>query len=615
MKNKTWLITSLFATGTLFLTGCSVSFLEFQANSENNPRRINDMLRMADIYRGKFVMCDTGPVFIGLPEPDDKKVLEWLEKAAEAGSKEACFEAGTMYAEGIGTTKNERVSAAYMEKAFIMYSRASNDYLPKFTSWLQTHKVNPILFKKVIRQTLEGLEELEQQHRNGVYKKEAQKITELYVNDVLAMKDNGINPYIDLDDGIKPYSEYAIYISDSHKKVNVKHELLSYLKAYNNLVADEYNKMDTKYKELAKQEKEARKKAEIKKQEQLHLQREEATSYKGRNKIPFVGDITSGTAYSVGNEKKIKRSYFPQKAEDQKFFLGYITKASNYKIYWGCVNEKIFEYDFPKHSGTEAYAFALIRSFNDVTMNEVVEAAQKKYPGLKRTDKRLRAEAIIRGTVYKATYTLPQVILENDKMKIVIQQVDSTSLPDAAVQRMESGEELYKRSLEDGKTYAVRAQDAVDLFQASKKVTDPVAVAFIEMKRSARDLAEQLKKYGCVKDLYASSNNPFYKNYADKFSRAALIPMFSVSNTLENRMILQNKISKDASGEEQGIIFAAFDNALSQYFDRITRGGTNRFVMTIYDKAMWLPVKQYYIQHLQKEKEKEQEEKRKELSL
>ena len=202
-------------------------------------------------------------------------------------------------------------------------------------------------------------------------------------------------------------------------------------------------------------------------------------------------------------------------------------------------------------------------------------------------------------------------------MKIVIQQVDSASLPDAVVQRMESGEELYKRSLEDGKTYAVRAQDAEDWLQASKKVTDPVAVAFIEMKRSARDLAEQLKKYGCVKDLYTGSNNSFYKEYADKFSRAALIPMFSVSNTLENRMILQDKISKDgdASEEEQGIISAAFDNALSQYFDRITRGGTNRFVMTIYDKAMWLPVKQYYIQHLQKEKEQEQEEKRKELSL
>lgn len=590
MKNKTWLITSLFAIGILFLTGCAVSNVEWHHNHRAYSNDARYAWMMVDIYRGKPVhIDDLYPVVFGLPEkPDEEKAFEWLKTAADIGDARACFEIGKMYAQGLNVTQDDKLAAKYFLASLPDDPRSGSEYTVKVCDYLVNNHKDPKIYYDVLKWILHVMCGGKEYPLTGEAYEHGGLLANKYVNDVLAWED--------------PSDKQELTTSDKYK-------LLTMFSRFRNASAKKYITYARNEAYAAKQ------KAEEEKAKKLLQEKLLATFYRGSNKIPFVGDITSGTAYSVGNEKKIKRSYFPQKAEDQKFFLGYITKASNYKIYWGCVNEKIFEYDFPKHSGTEAYAFALIRSFNDVTMNEVVEAAQKKYPGLKRTDKRLRAEAIIRGTVYKATYTLPQVILENDKMKIVIQQVDSTSLPDAAVQRMESGEELYKRSLEDGKTYAVRAQDAEDWLQASKKVTDPVAVAFIEMKRSARDLAEQLKKYGCVKDLYASSNNPFYKNYADKFSRAALIPMFSVSNTLENRMILQNKISKDASGEEQGIIFAAFDNALSQYFDRITRGGTNRFVMTIYDKAMWLPVKQYYIQHLQKEKEQEQEEKRKELSL
>ena len=589
MKNKTWLIPSFFAIGILFLTGCAVSNVEWHHNHRAYSNDARYAWMMVDIYRGKPVHIDgLYPVVFGLPEkPDEEKAFEWLKTAADIGDARACFEIGKMYAQGLNVTQDDKLAVKYFLASLPDDPRYGGEYAVKVCDYLVNNHKDPKIYSDVLKWVLHVM-------CHGTYtpldeyREQGRLLTDKYVNDVLAWED--------------PSDKQELATSE-------KYNLLTMFSLFGNATAKKYTTYAWNEAKAAKQ------KAEEEEARKLHQDKLAATFYSDSNKIPLVNDITSGTAYSVEQEAKIAAGWYCPPANDQKFCLGYITEDSNYKIYWGCVNEKTFTY--AQDSRLEAYAFALIRSFNDVTMNEVVEAAQKKYPGLKRTDKRLRAEAIIRGTVYKATYTLPQVILENDKMKIVIQQVDSASLPDAAVQRMESGEELYKRSLEDGKTYAVRAQDAEDWLQASKKVTDPVAVAFIEMKRSARDLAEQLKKYGCVKDLYTGSNNSFYKEYADKFSRAALIPMFSVSNTLENRMILQNKISKDgdASGEEQGIIFAAFDNALSQYFDRITRGGTNRFVMTIYDKAMWSPVKQYYIKHLQKEKEKEQEEKRKELSL
>ena len=67
--------------------------------------------------------------------------------------------------------------------------------------------------------------------------------------------------------------------------------------------------------------------------------------------------------------------------------------------------------------------------------------------------------------------------------------------------------------------------------------------------------------------------------------------------------------------KEQDIISAAFSNALSQYFSGVTKGGSNCFVLVVYDKAMWEPVKRYYINYLQKEKQKKQEAKKKKLSL
>ena len=586
MKNKTWLIASLSATGILLLTGCTVGDVEELHNNRSNLKDTHYAWMMVDIYRGQPVdLC--GLPLRDLPEkPDEEKAFEWLKTAADIGDAKACFEVGKIYAQGLNVTQDDKLAAKYFLASLPNDPRDDNEYTVKVCEYLVENHKDAKIYHNVLNWTLHAMCHGTYTPRDE-YRQQGRLLTDKYIEDVLAWEDP----------------------SDKRELGNsAKCNLLTMFSLFGNTSAKEYT--NNAWNEARK----AQKKAKEEEAKKLFQEKLLASFYSGSNKISFVGDITSGVAYSVNQEEKIANTMSWPSAEDQKFCLGYITKSPDYKIYWGCVNEKTFTNGSKSQYFTpEAYAFALIRSFNGVTMDEVVEAAQKKYPGLKRTDKRLRAEAIIRGTVYKAIYTLPQVILENDKMKVVIQQIDSVSLPDAVVQRMESGEELYKQSLKDGETYAVKAQDAVDWFQASQKVTDPAAVAFIEQKRSAKDLAEQLKKYGYVKDLYTGSNNSFYKEYADKFSRAKLIPMFSVPKTLENRMILQNDISNDSN--VSSIISAAFDNAFSQYFDNVTKGGTNQFVMTIYDKAMWELVKQYYIKHLQKEKEKEKEEKRKKLSL
>lgn len=204
---KALLMTFLTAISLLLLTGCTVGVIEWQANNENNPRRIEHMRMMADFYRGKkFAMDDIFPVFIGIPDPDEHKAFEWIKKAADTGDLDACFETATMYATGKATEKNDRKAAFYMQEAWKGYrtyygNRYDYRYVSKFSSWLQNNKVDPVVFRPVIEETINGLLNLNQASNNDRYRKEIEKIAENHIDAVLALKDNGINPFLESDTG------------------------------------------------------------------------------------------------------------------------------------------------------------------------------------------------------------------------------------------------------------------------------------------------------------------------------------------------------------------------------------------------------------------------------
>ncbi len=89
-------------------------------------------------------MDDIFPVFIGIPDPDEHKVFEWIQKAADAGGRDAWFETGAMYAMGKATEKNGRKAAVYMQKAWNGYraysgNRYDYSYVSKFSSWRQNN--------------------------------------------------------------------------------------------------------------------------------------------------------------------------------------------------------------------------------------------------------------------------------------------------------------------------------------------------------------------------------------------------------------------------------------------------------------------------------------------
>lgn len=324
------------------------------------------------------------------------------------------------------------------------------------------------------------------------------------------------------------------------------------------------------------------------------------------------------------------------KLEDLHFCLGYYLND----VYYGCVSDRkqtltfytqgSYQIEKRKENFPEAYAFASVRYFDDVTLDDVVGAVEKKYPGLKRTDRKVPVKSIIRGTVYLADYNLPQIVLENDKMKVIIQQLNTVSIPDIKVKRLQADDPLYRLALKDGETYQLDANTAGNLYQATDdisflravgtKVSDPAAIAFVESQRSTVDLAEQLKKYGYIKNLYGKSNNAYFREYADKFAGAELSPMFDLAMTLENRMFLQeakflSTCIKNVD-KKKSAIANAFDNAFEQILgSSLTKGGKNKFVLVVYDKAMWEPVKQYYNVYLQKQKQQEEEAKQKKLSL
>lgn len=382
--------------------------------------------------------------------------------------------------------------------------------------------------------------------------------------------------------------------------------------------------MVAKYRELVQKENEARQKAEAERQRQ----RREALFYKNSNRIPLLNDVVSGMPYSLSKEKFLEDAIMPVNAANERFCIGYRDgELLQQLLYWGCVADNTFKYQ-TNRSAQEAYAFSVVRWFDDVTLDDVIGAVEKKYPGLKRTDEKVPVKSIIRGTVYLAVYNLPQIVLENDKMRVIIQQLNAASLTEVKVERIQTDDLLYRMALKDGETYLMDANTAGNLYQATKdnqflhaagtKINDPTGTSFVESKRSAAGLAAQLKKYGCAKDLYVKSNNAYFKEYADKFAGVELSPMFDLPMTPENKMFLRNEMFlstciKDVE-KKQSTFSNALDNAFSQAFG-LTKGGKSKFVMVVYDKAMWEPVKQYYNGYLQKLKQKEQEAKQKKLSL
>lgn len=641
MKNKTCLITSLFTTGILFLTGCTVSDVEWHHNHRQYSNDARYAWMMVDIYRGKPVHIDgLYPVLFDLPEkPDEEKAFEWLKTAADIGDAKACFEIGKMYALGTGTTKDSEQAASYFDKCYSFFRRdvlgmTQEIYPAEARPWASSicdfflnNDVDVQTYGNALRWTITFLNApLEYSEIQTVNKAEcdnkAQALVDKYLDDVLTIND--IYDQNMLLEAFAIYSDTAEATLNENRRIAMEKAKEAELKAKQEKIAS--------WNEARKEEDDDR-------------------AYKNSNKIILAGDIYSGKAMSIAEEDfrseeglnhyGVEMLFMENlsKLEDLHFCLGYYLND----VYYGCVSDRkqtltfytqgSYQIEKRKENFPEAYAFASVRYFDDVTLDDVVGAVEKKYPGLKRTDRKVPVKSIIRGTVYLADYNLPQIVLENDKMKVIIQQLNAVSIPDVKVKRLQADDPLYRLALKDGETYQLDANTAGNLYQATDdislllaagtKVSDPAGIAFVESKRSTADLAEQLKKYGCVKNLYGKSNNAYFREYADKFAGAKLSPMFDLAMTLENRMFLQEEKFLSTCiknvDKKKSTIANAFDNAFEQFMQifgsNLTKGGKNKFVLVIYDKAMWEPVKQYYNVYLQKQKQQEEEAKQKKLSL
>ena len=206
----------------------------------------------------------------------------------------------------------------------------------------------------------------------------------------------------------------------------------------------------------------------------------------------------------------------------------------------------------------DLFALGMSKIYKDVPIADIIGMLKKTYQGLQESTVRNKPETrLILGTVYKVEYEKePDVLLENDKLKIHIAKQKGSKLSYVKVTRLKENEPAFK--------YALQISNALLNKNHYSRITREVDF-FTKRSISTKELEKQLKEHGKITSAQAIKQHPVYSEYESKFKDYPLVDDYS-------------------SMKEMGSILGFLDSAAS-LFDSFS-STQQEIVVTIVDKKI-----------------------------
>ena len=540
MKNKTWLITSLFATGTLLFGAGCVNIAEVQKEAEagnaDSMRKLSRLYAKSDsylFYQGEIKELPT----------DKEKSFYWLKKSAEAGNTKAMDELAWHYHE----QKSYDEAMKWFDKAIDADPSKGKSY--SYTNQLAEALLNEerLIFPYI-----------------PLYK----KLSELSVVRVWR-NSNGQSGTVDVPGMMKDrYEKSREALFFSSKTAIINNNDLSALEKYTKIKENShkwYGSNDEDYLPFSWYNYGFRTWPELLKQ----AWNEFATknySWPG-NHIPLgKSGIVTGMSYTMhegiwdvdyseikqtlqthllklmNGYEKVSQYIFPSTTKFQKTGteeIGGVFYGKSFFVADKTAEEDINPFEFislvaggMKGTGTTFYfaditdqtddlfALGMSKVYKDVPEKDIIEMLNKTYPNLNKVTKNNKRESrLILGTVYKVEYEEePDTILENDKMRIVISKGKGAKLSDVKVTRLKEDDPAFK--------YALQISNALLNKEHNPRITKEVDF-FTRREILVDKLEEQLKKQGKITSTPTAKSHSIYSAYDRNFKDYPLVNDYS----------------------------------------------------------------------------------------
>lgn len=545
MKNKTWLITLLFATGILLFGAGCVNIAEVQKEAEagnaDSMRKLSRLYAKSDsylFYQGEIKELPT----------DKEKSFYWLKKSAEAGNTTAMDELAWHYHE----QKSYDEAMKWFDKAIDADPSKGKSY--SYTNQLAEALLNEerLIFPYI-----------------PLYK----KLSELSVVRVWR-NSNGQSGTVDVPGMMKDRYEKSrekLFFSSKTKIMN--NNDLSALEKYTKIKENHhkwYGSNDEDYLPFSWSDYRIRKTwPDLLKQAWNEFSTKNY-SWPGNHISLGKSGIVTGMSYTLYSDfwvddpskdktieplqthllklmnghEKVSQYIFPSTTKFQKTGTEEIGGVYGKSFF---VADKTAEEDInpfelmsqglrgmrgDKGAGTtfwfaditdqtdDLFALGMHKVYKDVPEKDIIEMLNKTYPNLNKVTKNNKRESrLILGTVYKVEYEEePDTILENDKMRIVISKGKGAKLSYVKVTRLKEDDPAFK--------YALQISNALLNKEHNPRITKQVDF-FTRREILVDKLEEQLKKQGKITSTPTVESHSIYSAYDRNFKDYPLVNDYS----------------------------------------------------------------------------------------